>query len=588
MEICDSNRFYGHAHIIKEYCAYPQSEPIPLAIQHGVGQYRTMLHYEHFEEPLFDYWIYSDYIKRNAIKHLGISASNLHLLGSPFAYLTRHLKYEPRPFEQRSGTIAFPAHSVPGNEVIGKYEEYAEELANLPPEFHPITVSVHPHDIRLGKHKSFIDQGLEVVTCGNVSPLQVNFLKNFIHFCAPKKYITANTLDTACSYAMYLDLKLFFTGSPPPLNTTSEKERLTGQHVDLIEHAKVRERFTRDMVNDPGIFEEQQEMARHDLGHEHLLSPQKLKSFMMDLRSSRKYIEKIKPFFFQLSQQFEKAIEPSGPMQPIRNISQTLPAQSTNLETSTFPEYLSREIEYSKKVTARKPLQSITLVCVSSVHVKECIRALFRSTLHFGFADIQFFTSQTLSKEELDFFPALTVHQIEPINSTEGYSHFILSELPKFVKTDHCLVIQNDGYILNPTHWDEEFLKFDYIGAPWPAALPLVNKQGQPASAMNLAKTRVGNGGFSLRSKKLMDLCSMIDIQSLKLPTQSEDLVICHFYHEWFASQGIQFAPINVAAKFSIECQVPECKRELRQTFGFHGKTHVEGANQLWAKQLAV
>lgn len=583
MEICDSNRFYSHAHIIKEYCDFPDDEPIPLAIQHGVGRRIRQLAHEHYEEPIFDYWVYNEWVKNNAMRVFDISESSLHLLGAPFAYLVRHLKYEPAPFEQRSGTIAFPAHSVPGNEVIGKYEEYAEELSNLPPEFHPITVSVHPHDIRLGKHNSFVNRGLEVITCGDASPLQVNFLKNFIHFCAPKKYITANSLDSACSYGMYLGLKLFFTGSPPPYDTKSEKERLVDTEHDRIEHAKIRRKYPIDVVNDPATFAEQQEMAKFDMGEEHLLSPEDLKAYMVDLRSTRKYIDKIKPLFVHTSKHFEKAMAPSGPMQPIRNMSQTLPAASSKPSPTNS---LSAEIAYSQKKNSRKSLPAVTLICVSSVHTQECIRALFRSTLHFEFADVQFLTSESVLEEDISFFPELTVQKIAPIKSTVEYSHFLLSELPQYVKTDHCLVIQNDGYIINPDLWDDSFLEYDYIGAPWPPALPLMNPQGQPTQAMNLAKTRVGNGGFSLRSKKLLDLCSLIDIRSLQLPTQSEDLVICHFYHEWFASQGIQYAPVEVASKFSFECQIPEGRREIGQTLGFHGKPHVDAANQYWAKQL--
>jgi hypothetical protein len=584
MEICDSNRFYSHAHIIKEYCGFPDDEPIPLAIQHGVGRRIRQLAHEHFEEPLFDYWVYNEWVKNNAMREFDISASSLHLLGAPFAYLVRHLKYEAAPFEERRGTIAFPAHSVPGNEVIGKYEEYAEVLANLPEEFHPITVSVHPHDIRLGKHNSFINRGLEVITCGNSSPLQVNFLKNFVHFCAPKKYITANSLDSACSYALYLGLKLFFTGSPPPYDTKSEKERQVETEQDRAEHAKIREKYPIDVVHDPATFAEQQEMAKFDMGEEHLLCPEDLKAYLVDLRSTRKYIDKIKPLFVHTSKHFEKAMAPSGPMQPLRNMSQALPA--SNDGTPKLSESLSAEIAFQKTNPSRKELPSVTLVCVSSVHIQECVRALYRSTLHFQYADVLFLSSEDIPDEELSFFPELTVHKIEPIKSTIGYSHFLLSRLPKYVKTDHCLVIQNDGYVLNPELWDDSFLNFDYIGAPWPPALPLVNQQGQPTQAMNMAKTRVGNGGFSLRSRKLMDLCSLIDIHSLKLPTQSEDLVICHFYHEWFASQGIQFAPVDVASKFSLECEIPEVQRSIGETLGFHGKPHVERANQYWVQVL--
>ena len=54
------------------------------------------------------------------------------------------------------------------------------------------------------------------------------------------------------------------------------------------------------------------------------------------------------------------------------------------------------------------------------------------------------------------------------------------------------LIIQHDGFILNHKAWDNEFLNYDYIGAPvyW----------------MGNKLIEVGNGGFSLRSKKLLKI----------------------------------------------------------------------------------
>ena len=70
MEICGVNRFYGHANIIKSYCGYPYDEPIPLVIQNGHGL--GLLH-DHFEEPIFDYWVYSEDIKKKAIEYHVVS-----------------------------------------------------------------------------------------------------------------------------------------------------------------------------------------------------------------------------------------------------------------------------------------------------------------------------------------------------------------------------------------------------------------------------------------------------------------------------------------------------------------------------------
>ena len=60
----------------------------------------------------------------------------------------------------------------------------------------------------------------------------------------------------------------------------------------------------------------------------------------------------------------------------------------------------------------------------------------------------------------------------------EGYSEFVIRELHKYVDTSHCLLVQWDGYVLNPKSWLPQFLDYDYIGAPWNGNV-------------------VGNGGFS-------------------------------------------------------------------------------------------
>ncbi|MFO5493888.1 MAG: tetratricopeptide repeat protein, partial [Cuspidothrix sp.] len=81
---------------------------------------------------------------------------------------------------------------------------------------------------------------------------------------------------------------------------------------------------------------------------------------------------------------------------------------------------------------------------------------------------------------------------------------------------------------------------------------------------------------FSLRSKKLLELCSQLDFDNLKTFSLSEDLVICHYFYEWFTEQGVKFAPLEVAVKFSFEQSIEEFENfSWENTFGFHGKPHL-------------
>jgi hypothetical protein len=110
----------------------------------------------------------------------------------------------------------------------------------------------------------------------------------------------------------------------------------------------------------------------------------------------------------------------------------------------------------------------------------------------------------------------------------------------------HVLVIQWDSFILDPKQWSDEFLNYDYIGAPWP----------------HHPNTPGGNGGFSLRSTKLWQILAQLPMQK-KHP---EDQAICIFNRYRLESDfDILFAPIEVARQFAFE------RGKMQATFGFHG-----------------
>jgi hypothetical protein len=130
------------------------------------------------------------------------------------------------------------------------------------------------------------------------------------------------------------------------------------------------------------------------------------------------------------------------------------------------------------------------------------------------------------------------------------------------------LIVQYDGYIINPDKWKDEFLNFDYIGAPWSkphesdrifARDPFGNLQ------------RVGNGGFSLRSKKLLDLAKKLNLKwEPYRDCYNEDGYICVFKRHIYEENGCKFAPLDVAKYFSHEADIPEVQGIM--PFGFHGK----------------
>lgn len=198
-------------------------------------------------------------------------------------------------------------------------------------------------------------------------------------------------------------------------------------------------------------------------------------------------------------------------------------------------------------------LDNVTLLGVDCLDVSRLKRSFDICTYYCDFSDIKFLTSLDTTGLE---YPAVKIH---PINSKEEYSKFMIKELNNYVDTDYVLIVQYDGFICNPNAWTNEFLKYDYIGAPW-----------------WYDNHNVGNGGFSLRSKKLLNI-----LQNDKNITvyHPEDNQICRIYREYLESLGIVFANDDIAIIFSYECS-PKYKDPWKDQFGYHGG--ITGIRSTW------
>ena len=142
--------------------------------------------------------------------------------------------------------------------------------------------------------------------------------------------------------------------------------------------------------------------------------------------------------------------------------------------------------------------------------------------------------------------------KIPAIKSINEYSNFMVKKLYDYVDTDFVITIQNDGFIINPHLWKNEFLEYDYIGAPW-------------RNIPHYSGVRVGNGGFSLRSKKFLSICK----NYMPNVNFNEDHLICITFRNLFLSHDIKYAPIDIAQYFSVETKT-EYNNDISKSFGIH------------------
>ena len=189
-------------------------------------------------------------------------------------------------------------------------------------------------------------------------------------------------------------------------------------------------------------------------------------------------------------------------------------------------------------------LPTVTLCAAASVNVRATIEALRRCLRQVDFAQALLLTDADIADAER----SIRIVRIEHLRSARDYSFFILKRLHKHIDTEHCLLVQWDGFVIDAQAWTPKFFAFDYIGAPWP----------QFGRGRN-----VGNGGFSLRTRKLLQACADDRFRA----SHPEDLAICHANRSFLEDEyDIRFADETIAHQFAFE-RIPAAA----PTFGFHG-----------------
>lgn len=226
--------------------------------------------------------------------------------------------------------------------------------------------------------------------------------------------------------------------------------------------------------------------------------------------------------------------------------------------------YITKKYKKSTKIQ----LKNITLVAVTGINAESAIEALELSMLGIDYFDVVLISH----KKPKNINKKITFKQCEPDDlkskdpkNTNDYSKFIAYKLHKYIDSDFVLIVHKNAYVIRPNKWIDEFLKYDYVGAPWPKNIHFT-KDG--------TNIRVGNGGFSLRSKKLLKVLNNLNLPFTDNGTgfYHEDGIICVYYRKKLEKYGIKFAPVEIASKFSREI---DCADSYPAPFGFHDNKKV-------------
>lgn len=208
------------------------------------------------------------------------------------------------------------------------------------------------------------------------------------------------------------------------------------------------------------------------------------------------------------------------------------------------------------KENARLKLPQVTLAAMSSVDIPETVRALQYSMRGIEFGDVVLITDKKPA-----FLPKeIRYSHTGRLSTIDDYNYKMVYEFGQHIHTDFVLQIHADGFIVHPELWRDEFLDYDYIGAPWPvpAASDTVSYRDADGNLI-----RVGNS-VGIRSKRLLDYPARAGLEWTGYTTvngdyeYNEDIYLCCTRRRELEAAGFTFAPLDVAKYFSREHPVPE------------------------------
>ena len=231
-------------------------------------------------------------------------------------------------------------------------------------------------------------------------------------------------------------------------------------------------------------------------------------------------------------------------------------------------------VSFDKTKTATQDFQDGEKEKTLDNGLEDTIRALYTCLESAEFGAVRFITSKNVIDErgkDLLEDGIVCEEPSIPINNMKDYARYMIYHLHEHVVTDFVLTIQHDGFIRR--RGIEDFLHYDYVGAPWPwREQGFVTPFGEHIA--------VGNGGFSLRSKKLTEVPTKVDVPFDVVAMNNfykmfggvnwnEDGNICVHNRHIFEEQGCNFAPVEVAKDFSHESPL-DINRGIIP-FGYHG-----------------
>jgi len=224
--------------------------------------------------------------------------------------------------------------------------------------------------------------------------------------------------------------------------------------------------------------------------------------------------------------------------------------QSNSIDITAVNRIVMAKQASSAKLKSKKiSLENVTLIALATKEVERTAMALKYSQLDIDFGAVKLVANYRPWNlgDQIEYQP------VTAFRSVDDWCKYVVYDLYRHVSTDYVLLIHADGFVVNPGSWRYDFLKYDYIGAPWPLPTDSFSYRDDFG---NLC--RVGNS-VSLRSLKLLKTPNELEMPWLPFHGfYNEDGFLCVKHKKLLEDSGLVFANLEVAKYFSHESMIPE------------------------------
>ena len=195
------NRFYGHVHILAQYCGLTGSPWINGYLQHGWNATDGFGNFLGSKRKA-NKFVWSKRCQEIIKK----SQNNVVAIGAPWIYLDDVFPRESK--KPIKGVVAYPAHSSTWSKLGDTSNEYAKYLKE---KYEKVTIVLHRYDFANIQIKNTFEKfGHEVTTHGIGTPWEFGFdpffLKNQRDLLLNYSKVVSNVMSTPILYGLSLGL----------------------------------------------------------------------------------------------------------------------------------------------------------------------------------------------------------------------------------------------------------------------------------------------------------------------------------------------------------------------------------------------